>query len=223
LSIDDVYELIQYIIAKNSGQGYLSPDEFNRVINIAQTSFLSLMLGQFQQYQVGRSAPKLAYSENETTRQRLSPFIKEATLTVNTSGFSNYPTDYQQVDAMISVYNFHRIRFVQQDSQYSYQNSVIDPVAQNPIFLVKQNGFQFYPTDMGQAKLSYVSTPETLKWAYITNVYGLPQYDAVNSVSPRWYDVDIMDIISRALRIVGVNLESRDVSQYANEIKNTGQ
>lgn len=222
MDINKCYTIIQYIINKNQ-QGYLTPEEFNTVINQAQISFLNYLLGEFQQYQVGRAAPRLAYSNNEITRQRLAPFIKESSLTVNSSGFATYPNDYQLTDAMFAVSGFYRIRFAPQDSQFSYARSVIDPVETNPIFLIKQEGFQFYPTDLATARLSYVSTPEQLNWAYILSVYGLPIWDNANSVNPRWYDVDMLEIISRALRMVGVNLKSGEISQYANEVKNMGQ
>ena len=221
MTINDVYTLIQYIINKNQ-DGYLSPDEFNLIINQAQTSFLNYLLGEFQQYQVQHPQPRLAYSQNETTRQRLEPFIKETALTVDSGGFSNYPVDYEQVDAMLSLYNFYRIRYIQQDSQFSYLRSVIDPVATNPVFLIKRGGFQFYPINT-QAYLSYVSTPPAMFWANINNIYGIPIWDQANSTDPAWYDVDILEIIVRALRMVGVNLQQNDVSAYANEIKQTGQ
>lgn len=222
MTIDEVYKLIQFIVKKEQ-QGYLTPDEFNSVINAAQNEFLSLLIGQVQSYQPGRANPRLAWSENESVRQKLTPLIKEANLSIDNSGFSGYPTDYQQADAMFNPYGIYRIRFAQQDSLFNYYRSAIDPVETNPFYLIKSNGFQFYPTTLGYARLSYVSTPNQLTWAYVTNVYGLPIWDAGNSVNPQWYDVDMMDIIARALRIIGVSLQSNDVSQYANEIKNQGQ
>ena len=88
MDINAVYTLIQYIINKNQ-DGYLSPDEFNLVINQAQTSFLNYLLGEFQQYQLQHPQARIAYSQNETTRQRLEPVIKETVLTVDSGGFSN--------------------------------------------------------------------------------------------------------------------------------------
>lgn len=221
MTINDVYLLIQYVISKNQ-DGYLSPDEFNLVINQAQTSFLNYLLGEFQQYQNQRPIPRVAYSKNEDTRQRLTHFIKETALSVDGGGFSPYPYDYQQTDAMLSLYNFYRIRFIQQDSQWSYVRSVIDPVQTNPVFLIKQSGFQFYPTNIGSASLSYIGTPNELKWAYINGMYG-PIWDQGNSSNPEWFEVDLLEIIARALRMVGVNLQQNDISAYAEEIKNSGQ
>jgi len=40
---------------------------------------------------------------------------------------------------------------------------------------------------------------------------------------PIWFDVDLLEIISRALKMVGVNLEAAMVSQYGENIIKTGQ
>jgi hypothetical protein len=62
--------------------------------------------------------------------------------------------------------DLNRIRFASQDRLYSYYNSEIDPIATNPIYLIQDSGFQFYPIDLGTAKLSYVSTPSEIVWGY---------------------------------------------------------
>jgi hypothetical protein len=38
-----------------------------------------------------------------------------------------------------------------------------------------------------------------------------------------WHDVDCLDVIARALRIIGVNLQDNQAEAYANEIKQNGQ
>jgi hypothetical protein len=213
---------MEYAINK-AQNGYLTPDEFNLLINQAQTSFLNYLLGEFQQYQAGHSGPRLAYSQTEVTRQRLSPFIKETTLAPDSTGFAQYPTYFIQHDAMWSLYGIYNIRFVQQDRVNAAYRSVIDPIQQNPRFLVKQTGFQFYPENIGSARLSYIEKPASLVWGYTNSIYDIPTYNPATSVNPSWKDVDMLEIIVRALRIVGVNLQSDVVSGYALEIKNGGQ
>lgn len=212
---------MQYAINK-SQNGFFSPDEFNLVINQAQTQFLDYLLGEFQTYQVGRPISRVQYGNNETTRQRLTPFIKSATLTVDGNGVVNYPSNYQQTDTMWTS-SYGRVKFVSQDHLASYLSSRIDPIATNPIYMLNMYGFKFYPNTIGSAIVNYIETPNEIVWGYTVDGNGLPVYDSNTSVDPRWYDVDMMEIIARALRIVGVNLQSNVVSQYANEIKIQGQ
>ena len=59
-------------------------------------------------------------------------------------------------DAMWTLYGLYKIRFVQQDRLDDYYHSTIDPVVTNPIYLINHEGFQFYPENIGAAKMSYV-------------------------------------------------------------------
>jgi hypothetical protein len=174
MNINDMYQICQYAINK-AQNGYLTPSQFNLLANQAQVSYMDYLLGEFQQYQYGRPQARVNYSQNSDTRQRLTPFIFEKTLTI-TSGSCLYPSDYLQTDSMRTT-DFNRIRFVQQDSLYSYYNSTIDPVATNPVYLLSDTGFQFYPITITSAKLTYVSVPPTMQWGYCLDSNNRPIYN----------------------------------------------
>jgi hypothetical protein len=221
MDVNQVYQLVQFISNK-SQNGYVTPSQFNLIINQAQNSYTSFLLGSFQQYTPGRPIARVELGNNSVVRQRLTPIIKAATLTIDGTGFSPYPSDYVQVDA-IRTDSLQRVRFVQQDSLYSYYNSVIDPVATNPIYLLEDTGLRFYPATLGSARLSYVSDPVDVVWAYTLDANGRPVYDPANSVDPVWHVTSILEIVTRALSMVGVNLQAGAISQYAQEIKANGQ
>lgn len=222
MSVNDVYELIQFIISKNQS-GYLTPSDFNRTINQAQTSYASYLLGTLQKYSPGRSYAPVELGQNQVVRQRLTPIIYVYTLSVDPAGFSPYPHDNMQQDAMWSLPYHGRVRYVQQDALYSVLDSGIDPVATNPIYLIEDGGFRFYPNDIGSARLSYVRIPPQIYWAYTLDINGIPAYDPALSVNPVWDDIAMLDIIARALQMVGINLQAPAVNQYANMIKEGGQ
>jgi hypothetical protein len=220
MNVNDMYRICQFAVNK-AQNGYLTPSEFNLTINQAQVSYQDYLLGEFQQYQYGRPQARINYSQNENIRQRLSPLITSATLTINGSGESAYPADYVQADTIITT-AFNRVRFVQQDALYSYYNSQIDPIATNPIYLLEPTGFQFYPVTLGSAILTYVKDAPEIIWAY-TTVNGRPVYSSGTSVQPVWDNVDLLEIIARALKLIGLNLQDGQVQQYANQVTQTGQ
>lgn len=222
MDVNEIYELIQYIIAKNQ-QGYLTPDEFNLTINQAQRSYQSYLLGNFQQYSPGRPVARVELGQNSVVRQRLSPSIYNYILSVDTTGFSPYPGDYLQSDAMWSLYGFKRVKNVQQDSLWSYYGSVIDPIATNPIYLIEDVGFRFYPSSTLAARLSYVRNAPDMVWGSVDDVNGRPMYSPAHSTQPIWDDASILEIIVRALSMVGVNLQLSAVLQYSEQIKSQGQ
>jgi hypothetical protein len=224
MTSNDAYVIMQIALNKNQN-GYLTPEEFFRVINMAQNEWLDYILGQYQKYQPGRPIPVVSFSQNERVRTSVAPLIYGTVLAINSStGIAPFPSDFEQVDAMWSVYGLYNIPFIQQDKVSSRYRSAIDPVTTvNPVYLIKHEGFQFYPETLGQARMSYVRTPPSIVWAYVLDSNDQPVYDPFNSVAPVFSDTDMMQIIARALRIMSVNLQAADVANYANEIKNLGQ
>lgn len=232
MTVDSAYKIVQYVINK-SQDGYLPEDEFNLIIQQAQNSFLDYLLGQFQQYAPGRPVPRVGLGNNRTVRQRLSPVIYGYTLNVDSQGQAPYPGDYIQTDAMWSIYGGGRtkIRYAEQNKLDSFYNSTIDPILSNPIYLIEDTGFKFYPNlnDDGvamipsQARLSYVRKPPVIHWGSVPNIYGVPVYNAATSTDPVWSDVDMLEVISRALKMVGVNLQAGQIEQYAQDVTRGGQ
>ena len=218
-----MYDLMKYIIRKNQN-GNLRPQDFNLVINTASISYMDYLLGEFQKYVAGRPLAAVEFGQNQDIRQRLSPFIPAPiNITINGNGYGAYPTDYLNSDAMVYGIYKQRVKYIQQDRLFSHLNSYIDPIATNPIYLIYKDGFQFYPTDLGSATLSYIKKPATMVWNYTLDAYNRPIYNPVGSVQPEWSELDQMEVLVRALAQVGVNLQLRDVEQYSQVIKTQGQ
>jgi hypothetical protein len=223
MTVDRIYILMQYAVNKNQ-QGYLSPEDFYTVINTAQNQYLDYLLGEYQKQQIGRPIPVVSFGQNQKLRTSISPLIYNIVLNPNAvTGIAAFPSDFELVDAMWSVYGVYNIRFAQQDSLNSYYRSSIDPIAENPIYLIQHEGFHFYPENIGQTRMSYVRTPPSIVWGYVLDSNGEPVYNPAASQQPVWGDMDMMEIIVRALQLVGVNLQMANVMQYANDVKNNGQ
>jgi len=208
---------------KKAMNGDFTPSEYNDVINTAQRQYQSFLAGQLEQYQNGRSQPRVQYTQNEVSRQRMTPLIYGYNLTVDSTGFSPYPGDYLQVDAMYSTYGQSRIRYCEQERLYSTVNSVIDTVATNSIFLIEDRGFRFYPITQATAKLSYVRNVPDIVWGYTLDANGREVYSQANSTNPVWADISMMEIIVRALALVGTNLQLGILNGYAQQIKTQGE
>jgi len=215
-------------VAKNLQQGYVSPDDFNNTLMpVAQSSYLDYLKGEYQKYQLRRPISVVEFGQNQMIRQSLAPLVYNTVLPINsTTGIAPFPSDYEVNDAMWSVYGHYNIKFIQQDRADSYLHSSIDPIATNPVYLIRQEGFEYFPSNpygYNLASLSYLRTPPPIFWGYDLDGNGLPVYNAALSQQPIWADTDIYEVIARALQLVGVNLQIGTVIQYANELKNIGQ
>lgn len=226
MTSDVCYQIMLYAVSKNLQDGYLSSQDFYTAINTAQQQYTDYLLGEYQKYQIRRSIAVVEFGQNQRVRQSLSPLIYGTILPIDATGVAPFPGDYEVVDAMWSVYGNYNIRFIQQDRQDAYLHSSIDPIATNPVYLINHEGFLFFPArpySENQAKLSYVRTPPSISWGYVLDSNGIPVWNPATSQEPVWGDTDMLNIISRALRLVGVNLDFNTVNQYAEEIKQTGQ
>lgn len=211
------------IVLQNQN-GYLRPSVFNEFINRGQYGYMDYLIGEFQRYLPGRPMAAVEFGQNQDVRQRLTPFIKPPVpLTIDSTGLAPYPDDFEAADAMnYGQYN-RRVKYIQQDRLDSHLNSRIDPVATNPVYLVNKDGLQFYPTNLGTAKFSYINTPPRIIWNFSTDINGRAIYTPVGSVDPQWYELDMMEVIARALEMMGVRVSSSNVQQYSQRIKQQGQ
>lgn len=224
MTSDNAYQIWLFAIDKNLQQGYGSPADFNLTIGQAQRGYTDYLKGEYQKYQAGRPIAPVSFGQNEMIRQSLAPLIYGAILPINpANGISPFPSDFEYNDAMWGLYGYYNIRFIQQDRLASYLSDPIDPVAENPVYLIQQEGFHFFPETMGSAKMSYIRTPPPITWGYDLDGNGLPIYNAAKSQQPVWADTDMLEIIVRALALVGVNLQFNTVLAYASDIKKDGQ
>lgn len=222
--MNECYRVMLYAVAKNNQQGYLSPDDFNLCINQGQRMYLDYLLGEYQKYQVRRPIAVVEFGQNERIRDSVVPLIYGTDLFPNTTtGIAPFPSDYEYPDNMWGLYGFYNIKFVQQDRLDSYIHSSIDPIVENPVYLLQHEGFHFFPENIGSARLSYVRKPPSIVWGWLPDGNGVPVYNPLTSQDPIWSDTDIMQVIMRALQLVGVNLQIGVVIQYTNEVKNGGQ
>lgn len=221
MTVDEVYSIIKYILKKNQN-GNLKPEDFNLNINVAQRQYVAFLCGSMSGYMQGRPLPKAEFGNNRTARQRLSTVIITSPITIDGTGSAPYPDGYIQTDQMYATSGIKPLRYVEQHKLSGVLYSRIDPVATNPIYLIQDTGFQFYPINIGTANVSYVQNPPNIKWAYTLDVNGRPIYDSINSADPVFDEVAILDIIARSLLMAGINLQQNQVVQYANEVKTQG-
>lgn len=224
MDVNEVFNIFKLALAKNNQQGYATRENFYQAINQGQRGYLDYLLGEYQKYQVQRPIAVVEFGMNARIRQSLAPLIYGTILNPNAgTGIAPFPNDYEYPDAMWGVYGYYNIKFIQQDRTDPYIHSSIDPIAQNPVYLIQHEGFHFFPETIGLTRLSYVRTPPSIVWGYTLDSNNREVYNPATSQQPIWSETDILQVIVRALEIMGVSLQIGAIVQYANEIKNVGQ
>jgi hypothetical protein len=221
MNINEVYKLVSYLVDKYQGT-YLSPDDFNMVINMAQNQYLSFLTDDTGTPNRNPKNP-VGMSTSAIVADTLSGFLTESTISV-TSQLAAKPADLYKTVAIRTTDDDYPVRFVASDRVASYVGNAIDaPTTTEPIYYELGTNYKVYPSALGSIKVTYIKTPQTLKWAYT----GALAYDAPNSVPANnanleWGDTDVYEIVYRAVGIIGINLKDGDLVRAAQIVKNDG-
>lgn len=236
MTIDEVYRFINFIVKKSNAGGYVTPSEFNLLINRAQIQYFNKLYGNQNDYRYDRPVPKISYAVTEKISNSLSPFLSDkTTVTIDVNGQCTTPTDMIQMVAVTKEATGKpecEITRVEQDRIANNLSSYYDaPDAEFPIYAQLRTKLQFYPKNLASASIIYLKKPTDMVWAY-TTVSGRPVYAPTltgstvtpntGTVQPQWEDVDMNEIMYLALSYIGVNLKDPEVSQFANMKTQTG-
>jgi hypothetical protein len=218
-SINDTYLFVQELINKQQN-GYLPPDEFNRLINQAQYARFNELYGKPEQYAaVNMPVAKMAYARTQEISEKLSPFVTEVSLPV-TVGVATVPVNL--VHAVSMRYGTRVVKRVEYDRLSSFLNSVIDtPNADFPIYVQLDGQYKIYPTTVTPVTLDYLRVPNEAVWGY-TVVSGRPVYNSGTSTDLEWDETEITNICMKLLSMFGISVKDQQMVNYAEQQKAQG-
>lgn len=231
LTVDYLYTFARDLILKNQAGG-LKSTAFANHWNDAQSTYFDDLVGRFQMRNNGKENPNTGLIMNETTIQKLSPFIKLSTLTV-TTGNADKPTDF--VYRLAMRVNDHDAVKINQAQIAAVVNSVIDaPSIPNNLyyFTEYEDYYSFLPTTITEADLDYICVPNMVVWAYTIDGDGRQVYSAAGgvgvtpitgSVQPQWDDSSCREITKRMLTNLGVMFKDSDFANFGKSVQVTGE
>ena len=220
MNINEIYKLISYLVDKYQGT-YLSPDDFNQVINMAQRQYINYLTEDGSGHMGMRLGRKAGMLINAPVVESLSIFLTDATLAVNQSTqIATQPADLYRLVSMRTTNDTNVIRKITPDKLAEILDDAIDPpTTTDPIYVDTGSNYKIFPLGVTNVKITYVRTPNDMKWAYTGNL----NYDQANSVQPEWEVKDLDDIIYRAIGIIGINLKDGDLRTAAQLVKQQGE
>ena len=218
MSINEVYKIVSYLVDKYQGT-YISPDDFNMVINMAQRQYLNYMTEDGSGHRGMQMGRKMGTLITTPVVESLSKFMTEATLTV-TSQIANQPSNLYTTVSVRTSDDTKVVRRITEDKLANYLSDPIDPpTTTEPVYIEIGDTYKVYPSSVSSIKIGYVRLPVDMKWAYTGNLV----YDIGNSVQPEWNEKDMEDIIYRAIGIIGINLKDNDLRMAAQMVKQQGE
>lgn len=222
LSVDYIYDFARKLIRVNQA-GSLSSLVFAKHWNDAQGTYQDDLVGRFQARGNGKSGVNTGLIENQTILQKLSPFIKPATLTI-ASGVADKPTDF--IYELALRINDKEVRHINHNQIATVMDNVIDEpsVANNSYYVVEYEGYyKFFPTSVTEADLDYICTPTDVFWNYELDGSGRQVYKATDSVQPQWDNNSCREITKRMLTNLGVSYKDADFASFGKSVQLTGE
>jgi hypothetical protein len=220
MNINEVYKLVSYLVDKYQGT-YLSPDDFNAVINMAQNQYLSFLTDDTGGPNRNPKNP-VGMSTSAIVSDTLSTFLTESTIFV-TSQIATKPPDLYKTVSIRTNDDNYPVRFVASDRLSSYIGNAIDaPSNTEPIYYEIGSTYKVFPSTITSVNLTYIRVPMTLKWAYTGNLVWDTANSSPTGTALEWGDTDVYEIIYRAIGIIGINLKDGDLMRAAQLVKNDG-
>lgn len=222
MDIGKIYDIVNFIANKHQ-QGYLSPNEFNNSINLAQRQLMDELVEAIQGWDGNRKRIRLPMGNAQPPIQRVAPFIvRGEAVAVPGDGRVIKPTSMAHMLAMRISDNTNRVKRVEHDRVFSNLNSKIDVVASNPFHTEYDLYYQIFPSAAGALNWDYIKYPDDALYAYNT-VNGRPVYNPGGSIQLKWDEGEITGLISRVLFMFGISIQAQNLVAYYQSVKNDGQ
>lgn len=215
-----IYDAVCYIINKHQG-GHLSAAEFNQNFRVAEMHHMDFLVGELRRYQPGRPVPIVGIGMSKKINEALAPFRKTIPINTGTTGEVPKPNNISIVEAMYKN-DGNPIRPVQAEELSEVLQNTIVKIEDHPRYVEYNTYWMVYPNNLGTGIATVIENPPHSKYA-VTVVNGREVYDSSNSIDPIWKNGDVVEIIGRMLKTIGVNLKDGEVMQYAQSVINQGE
>ena len=204
-NISNIIDFIQYVCRKERGI-FITPAQSTANLDAAQLDCLAMWFKP--------------YGATQEIHDALRPLRVYYQFISNAAGFVTYPDDYIHILGSpftvtgstvneIGFVNESELPFALKSQQREVSNSY-------PIAVDTATGFSIYPQSTQIGFFSYLKRPPTPVYGY-TQVGRVITYNSATSTQLIWSDAYINNIIARSLSFVGINMDEKGISDFANQ------
>jgi hypothetical protein len=229
-TIEEIHNRFLQLIDKEKN-GYITPEEIDRLLDIAQMEELNELYGNPR-----KDGVPMHLGRSQSINDQLSPFVKSYALSnANTSGGTvSMPSDYL---FSVTLYyhepkpgGFNK-RFVtpitEEELSYRLTSQVIPTSQSNPVYVHRQGALKVFdgssPASTFAGELVYLKRPSKPRFGYTqsgrTIIYNP---NPILSTQMEWFDSSINNIIYRAISIGGFTLADVNTAQYGDAKQKEG-
>lgn len=226
-----LYELYQLStdVAKKQQRGYLSFDEFTRIVNHVQELYFVELYSNPKTYQAGRPIAPMTAGQSQMVLDALNPFNKSVIATVDSLGVMALPNDYrhhiatygitpelidtcEELDRGIIRMSEIPIRR-KNEVAGRLQSKKFAPTIQRPIMVQYESHYQFYPHNIQKVEFNYYRNPTPCKLAY-TKVNNMQVYNPALTVELEWQEEQQRLLVGKVLSFVAMLTDEDKLLQF---------
>jgi hypothetical protein len=219
MTIKQVKNIIDFVTNKYQ-LGYMSGEEFNQIFRLSELSYLSFLAGNLHQFSPGRPIPRVGLGMTKSNVEKLSPFRFTVSVNSGTAGEVSKMSDVAAVETMNKA-DGTRIYWVAPNRLSYYLNSSVWDLSTQPVYSEYDTYYKVYPSNI-DIVITAIRVPPYSKWAYDV-VNDVEVYNNISSTDPLWKDVDVVEIIGRMCKHIGISLKDGELSNYGQSIINQGE
>lgn len=223
MNIKQIHDFIDFVTAKERG-GFNSPAEKNQAVDTANKWLFNDCIQR--------------YAVDTWANEALAPFKKKPYLDFETDATGAYAIDaaenFAHLLAIQTAYvhakyglKWQSVRIVNEDELADRLSSVLHAPSQTNPCAVIQGGvdgngkqitsYQLYPEQVLAGRIFFLRQPKEPKLVE-TQAGRVFTYDPVNSVDLEWAPQHQTKVIFKALELLGINMDSDKLVQYADAL-----
>ncbi len=223
--IDQVYQTTLTILSKDN-QGYISPEEFNKIANLVQ---MEIFRGYFEDENRDKNKQNRGLSNEGYSnlpfnqRQRIDQFAATTSI-VYSSGTHLLPADLYllEEDGITLPSNGAVIEEVERKDLAFLNKSDAKPTVTYPIYERFNTYIKVYPQSViVNLDCRYLRVPKELKWTYFVLPNNQVMFDPTNTSYQDFelHESEFSNITIKVLSYFGITLRESDIVQIAESLK----
>ena len=214
ISVDTVYKTVLSILNKEQ-RGYMTPDEFNRIVNHVQLEIFEKYFEDLNQI--------VRQPQNDADYADRLDYLEEKIAIHNTTkdgtgaaGSSFQPSNLHILGTI--AYNGSEAQRVSKKEFYNINKSPLTkPTEAYPLYTLDSGQITVYPSTIAPAnlKVSYIEKPTAAEWKFtVDQNTGVFLYNS-GSVDIDLHDSEQSEVILKVLMYAGVTIKDMEIVQIA--------
>jgi len=234
VNINDVYQTV-LTIANKDNRGYITPQEYNRLADIAQNEIFESYFNKQLMYEAGGLYNADFSDPIITTAEKINIFYNSSDLT-QANGVWAFPSDFYKLGS-VQVNNIEADFVSHKDVKFINQSPLTYPVATQPVYTINGSAIKVYPASIASGvNIEYLKKPNAPKWGYImptasqiaSGVPNKPIYDATvfnpstddysataKSLNFELHTSEYSELVYKILTLSGVTIKQADIAGFA--------